>query len=130
MIRLLMLVAAMAVCTHCTESRPPVNTPNHRSADTVVYDSTHPSAGPAASSAQKAYVDPESGQLGPRPASQADPELKIMRQAAPETPAEELKEQPSPVPGGGMMIDLKGKFRNPASVAVDDDDDATAGGDP
>ena len=36
------------------------------------------------------------------------------------TSSEGLVEQPSPVPGGGTMVDLQGRFRNTFVAAVDD----------
>jgi len=122
MIRLLLLLTTVAFCTYCTEGRPPANTSGHQSIEKGTPDTPRPAtklpAVPAASSAQRAHVDPESGELTHRPASQADPEIKAMQPSALDAPAETLKEQPSPVPGGGVMIDLKGHFRSPVSATA------------
>jgi len=133
MIRLLLLLAAVAVCTHCTEGRP-VNTPSQRAVDNQALNAppaaTSVAESTSASPAQKAYVDPHSGELAPRPAGRPDPEINALQQSTRHLSAEALKAQPSPVPGGGMMIDLKGHFQKPMKATMGDDETATDRGDP
>ena len=79
-----------------------------------------PPASPAvsqdASPAVKAYVDPKTGRIGPPPVGAA-------RAATPVTPAVNtshagLVEEPGRGPGGGVIVDLQGRFRNHATAAV------------
>ena len=129
MIRLLLLLTAVAFCSYCTEGPQPLDTPSHRSAENGSRNlppaPANAPAGPAAAAAQKAAVDPDSGELVAGPAEPAFSGPQAMRQADTEASTETLDEQPSPVPGGGVMIDLKGHFRSPVSVTVDSDGDAT-----
>ena len=130
MIRRLLLLATVAVCIHCTESRPPVSTSSQPSADHAAAAASHaeanPSAVPAAAAAQKAAIDPDSGELTSQTAVHETIAPAAVQRSAPETSSETLREQPSPVPGGGMMIDLKGRFRNPVSATVGGDDGTPA----
>jgi hypothetical protein len=34
-----------------------------------------------------------------------------------------LEERPSPVPGGGTMVDLKGRFQSPLTATIDSNGD-------
>ena len=125
MIRLFLLLTAVAFCTHCTESRQPLTTPNHRSADSSSASGpqapANPPAVPAASAAQKATIDPDSGELISGPAAPDDSGPQTLRQTTAPAATEDLNEEPSPVPGGGMMIDLQGRFQSPVSATVDGD---------
>ena len=122
MIRLFLLLTAVAFCTYCTEGRQPLSPPNHRSADSSSASApqapANPPAVPAASAAQKAAIDPDSGELVSGPAAQDDNRPQAMRQSTAPAATETLNEQPSPVPGGGVMIDLQGRFRSPVSATV------------
>jgi hypothetical protein len=53
-----------------------------------------------------------------------DPGAKAAEPAL-STSTEGLEAVPSPVPGGGMMIDLQGRFQNAATATVDDSGQAT-----
>ena len=128
--RFILLLAAVFFCTHCTEAGAPVHQAADNKASNAPHTAMNPPAGPSASSAQKAHVDPDSGALTPRPDGPADPEISSLRQAPADTPDEDLKAQPSPVPGGGMMIDLKGKYRKPISATAAGDDAAIDRGEP
>ena len=76
-----------------------------------------PSQGQAA---QKAHIDPETGQFikGPKttPAGQ-----RASDNAAFNTSDEGLVETSSPVEGGGTMVDLQGRFRIPVTAKVGED---------
>ena len=58
----------------------------------------------------RAYIDPETGELTDPPAGSAASQSEA---AAFSTSHAGLRERPSPVPGGGMMVDLQGRFRSP-----------------
>ena len=63
----------------------------------------------------RAYVDPETGELIEPP---DDAPVEEPPAAAFSTSHEGLVETPSPVPGGGVMVDLKGRFRSPLTATV------------
>ena len=58
----------------------------------------------------RAYIDPETGELTDPPAGSA---VSLSEAAAFSTSHAGLRERPSPVPGGGMILDLQGRFRSP-----------------
>ena len=63
------------------------------------------------------HIDPETGQTIAAPGpGQADEPGGVAN-----TSAEGLVEEPSPVPGGGVMVDLQGRFQNAAIVTGDTD---------
>ncbi|MHC4984477.1 MAG: post-PEP-CTERM-1 domain-containing protein, partial [Planctomycetota bacterium] len=70
------------------------------------------------SSGFRAYVDPETGELTEPPSDALAEEPPA---AAFSTSHEGLVETPSPAPGGGVMVDLQGRFRSPLTATVDAD---------
>lgn len=87
----------------------PGNDQTEGPAETVVHPATFPS--------MVTYIDPETGELVSAPASGQAPELGD----AVNTSDEGLELQPSPVPGGGVMIDLQGRYQNTVIVTGDSD---------
>ncbi|MBW1745237.1 MAG: hypothetical protein JRI62_02050 [Deltaproteobacteria bacterium] len=71
--------------------------------DTGQVSSESPTVG---TPAQKIYIDPETGEFTVPP----DQAPSLVEESS-VFPDEELEETPSPVPNGGMIIDLKGHFR-------------------
>lgn len=62
----------------------------------------------------RAYVDPETGQLiEPPEEAPAEPTAPALS-----TSDEGLVAVPSPVPGGGNMVNLQGRFRSPLTATV------------
>ncbi|HSO17951.1 MAG TPA: hypothetical protein VLT88_00750, partial [Desulfosarcina sp.] len=100
-IRLLVLLAALTTLIHCMEDRQPAA------------DSPQPAA-------QKAHVDPDTGELVPRPFPNQAVPVESGQLSTLGTTDEAVEIVPSPVPGGGVMIDLKGRFHNPVSATMDD----------
>ncbi len=125
MLRLAFLLAALALFTHCTEGRPPVRADDAKPSDAatqVVHASVSAAPAPAvldASPAQKAYVDPDTGELIPRPAQDESAEGNAIRPAALGSADEKIEIKSSPVEGGGIMVDVKGRFQNPIKATVD-----------
>lgn len=74
---------------------------------------------PKVSAAQRIYIDPETGEVTTPPPRKRGEEPDPSSSAF-STSHEGLVETPSPVPGGGTKIDLKGRFRSPLSATVDD----------
>lgn len=66
------------------------------------------------------YIDPQTGEFIQEP-RQGQEALKITpeMQNATSTSSEGLVEEISPVPGGGVMIDLKGRFQSPLIITQD-----------
>lgn len=124
MTRLGIVIAAMAFFIGCTDERHQVNadgaTP--KNAGTMVSQAAVNEAAGALGTAslQKAYVDPQTEELIPRPAENEAADVastSISSLGSSDDAA--LVVKPSPVPGGGIMVDLMGRFRNPIKATVD-----------
>ncbi len=76
---------------------------------------------PKESSAMKVFIDPETGEFIASPSKEPSTDKKRVPEAAYSTSHEGLVETPSETPGGGMMIDLQGRFRNPLTATRDKD---------
>ena len=77
-------------------------------------------AGPAPASGLMIYVDPHTGALLREPAPGAVPlPLSPKLQNALSTSHQGLVEVPSTVPGGGVRIDLQGRFQHPYIATID-----------
>jgi hypothetical protein len=77
----------------------------------------NPAATPAGTAGMITHIDPATGKTMDTP---ADPDA--VREAlgdAVSTSGEGLVQKPSPVPGGGVMVELDGRFMN-AAVAITD----------
>ena len=85
-------------------------------ADTSVAQSPagKPDPTPGGTSGMRGYVDPQTGVVreGPAPGT-VPPPLSPQEQNALSTSTEGLVQVPSPVPGGGVMLDLQGRFQSP-----------------
>jgi hypothetical protein len=64
------------------------------------------------------YRNPVTGELGGPPAEAPD-QVSLPPDDALSTSSEGLVETPSPVPGGGSMVDLQGRFRSPLTATQD-----------
>ncbi len=69
--------------------------------------------------AMKAYKDPKTGKLVPPPEGSTDPKPSEAVQDATNTSSKGLESKPAP--GGGEMIDLKGRFQSNQSPSTDSD---------
>jgi hypothetical protein len=69
------------------------------------------------------HIDPTTGEFLPEPPAGG---VALPQPAdAARAPAPQLYEVPSPVPGGGMMIDLQGQFRTPLVATMGPDGKVT-----
>jgi len=78
---------------------------------------------------QSGYVvhfDPATGKIVEPSIDSAPVEFPADWQNALSTSAEGLVEEPSPVEGGGVMVDLRGRFRSAMVAVVDEDGKVTA----
>lgn len=68
------------------------------------------------------FIDPQSGAIRSTPAPGTVPlEIPPQQRATFSTSAAGLVEVPSPVPGGGVSVDLQGRFQSPLIVTVTPD---------
>ena len=75
---------------------------------------------PEGASGMTIYIDPETGAFLKEPAPGHEPlQLTPQLQNALSTSDSGLVEVPSPVPGGGVMIDLQGRFQSPLVGTID-----------
>jgi hypothetical protein len=64
------------------------------------------------------YLDPETGEPRDLPTEAMD-QVSLPPDDALSTSSEGLVETPSPVPGGGVKLDLQGRFRSPLIATRD-----------
>jgi hypothetical protein len=74
---------------------------------------------PAGATGMKIYIDPQTGQLTTEPAGAVPLQLSPAEANALSTSHQGLVESLSPVPGGGVIVDLQGRFQNPIFATVD-----------
>ena len=126
---LAMMGVVLAVCIGCTDARPPASMNGRQATHAETAMDRQPessdSTARSAASAQKAYVDPQTGEFVPPPRVESPSDNQPLSPAALSTSEETLQEEPSPVPGGGMMIDLKGRHQSPIKSTIDSDGRAT-----
>jgi hypothetical protein len=68
------------------------------------------------------HIDPQTGELRKTPAPGTMPlQLSPQERNAFSTSHQGLVELPSSVPGGGVKLDLQGRFQSPLVVTVDPD---------
>lgn len=127
---LFLLMIVLAFFTHCTEGSPPSKTAavnqtsakeTQPSANTTVaqeQNNKNLTAG-TESEAQRVYIDPETGEFTTPPEREVATARKQALPAASSTSHQGLEEKPSPVEGGGTMVDLEGRFRTPLTATTD-----------
>ena len=124
------LMIVLAVCTHCTGGSPPSTsdgvtqtnakaTPPKSNTTAAQEQISKDVTTPGESGALRVYIDPETGEYTTPPAPEVPAARKLPSPAALSTSHEGLEEQPSPVPGGGTLVDLKGRFRSPLVATID-----------
>ena len=79
-----------------------------------------PAAVPEGAAGMKVYIDPKTGAILREPAPGTVPlQLTPREQNALSTSHQGLVEVPSSVPGGGVKLDLQGRFQSPLFVTID-----------
>ncbi len=115
-------VAEDALAIRCAETARRIGVERTRPGTTVAKGiEGQVAAAPQGSPGLRVYVDPVTGEFGAPPPWAARPDEALAPQAAYSTSHEGLVETPSPVPGGGVMVDLQGRFRNPVTLMLDAD---------
>ena len=127
---LVLLMIVLAFCTQCTQGSPPSKTAgvNQTSAKeappspntTVAQEQNKKDlTSPGESEALRVYVDPDTGDFTAPPEQEVAAASNLALPAASSTSHQGLEEKPSPVPGGGTMVDLEGRFRSPLTATID-----------
>lgn len=108
--RFALFMLVLAFCTHCTKERSP----------STIEDVGQTKISTAEAQQQtRAYIDPETGELVSPPEQETPAASRSVQPSAFSISPETMEEASSPVPGGGVMIDLKGRFQNPVSATVE-----------
>ena len=69
---------------------------------------------------RRVHIDPETGGILPRPAGKRAAAFQGGTRGSINSSQQGLREKKSPVVGGGVMVDLQGRFRSTVSVTVDE----------
>jgi hypothetical protein len=81
---------------------------------------------PGNASGMKVFIDPQTGAFLQEPATTGTPlELSPEDRNRLSTSHQGLVEEQNPVPGGGVRLDLQGRFRNPLTVTIGPDGNVT-----
>jgi hypothetical protein len=79
-----------------------------------------PAAVPEGASGMKGFIDPQTGAIRPDPAPGTTPlELTPQERNAASTSHQDLVQVPSSEPGGGVKLDLRGRFQSPLMGTID-----------
>lgn len=81
-----------------------------------------PAAAPEGTGGMRVYIDPQTGAISPDPAPATPPSAATERERnASSTSHQGLVEVPSSEPGGGVQVDLQGRFQSPLVGTMDAD---------
>jgi hypothetical protein len=83
-------------------------------------ESPSPSASPA-QAGYRVYIDPSTGSITSQPTQWGPVVVDPAMKNALDTSSDGLREEQSPVPGGGVMVHLDGRFQNVEMGAVGPD---------
>ena len=122
-----MIIAFFALIGSLTEAQPQKTEKDAEGGDLDVASEAAPAIAETAAhpgSGLRVYIDPETGALTTPPAGERRFDSVELLQAM-DTSHEGLEERPSPVPGGGMIVDLKGRFQSTVFATLDSDGNAS-----
>ena len=115
-------VAEDSLAIRCAETERRIGVERTRPGTTVAKGiEGQVAAAPQGSPGLRVYVDPLTGEFSAPPPWAARPDEALAPQAAFSTSEEGLVETPSPVPGGGVVVNLRGRFRSPLTATLDAD---------
>jgi len=114
--RFALFMLVLAFCTHCSKGRSPSTVEDVGQTKTSATASQQQIR---TGTAQRAYIDPETGEFVSPPEHQTPAASESIQPSGFSISAETMEEESSPVPGGGVMIDLKGRFQSPVSATVE-----------
>ena len=126
---LVLLMIVLAFCTNCTEGSPTSKSGgvNQSSAKEIpspaktkiAREQNNKNRTPSGESgALRVYIDPDTSEFTAPPEGEVVAARKLESPAAFGTSPQGLEEKPSPVPGGGTMVDLQGRFRSPLRATI------------
>lgn len=107
-----------------TQAKPAVSetAPDESNPENIETEQTSP---PAGSSGMKVYKDPETGEFVDSPPEKLPAEIQRADEEAISTSSEGLEQIEVDKLGGGVMIDLKGRFRQQQTATKDADGNIT-----
>lgn len=115
-------VAAAPAFAADNESAPAGQTQTRSGARPEEPPAVTPATVPGGGSGVMIYIDPKTGRLLKEPAPGTVPlAVSPALDNARSTSHQGLVEVPSPVPGGGVEVDLQGRFQNPLIGTIDAD---------
>ncbi len=120
--RFALFMLVLTFCTHCTNGRKPSTIEDVGQIKTRATASQQQTR---TGTAQRAYIDPETGEFVSLPEQETPVSSESIQPPAFSTSDETMEEASSPVPGGGVMIDLKGRFKSPVSATVEENGKTT-----
>lgn len=126
----ILLLGVLLLCTQCTGGSPPSDAEEERQTNAKQTATPLNTTGtleqndkhlikPGKSAALRVYLDPVTGEFITPPEGEVSAAEMLTPRAAFSTSHDDLVEVPSPVTGGGTMIDLKGRFRSPLTATID-----------
>jgi hypothetical protein len=121
--RFALFMAILAFCIHYTEVRSPSTIDDggqtKTSATAARQQSRMGLVSLGTTIAQRATIDPETGEFVSPPEHETPASNESNQPSAFSIRAEMMEEESSPVPGGGVMIDLKGRFKSPVRATIE-----------
>jgi|SRR5262245_30726626 len=124
--RLLTSLLAVTACSLVAAQRafpaddPPAPTPAGPGTGVSQPSAQKPTAVPDGAPGLTVYIDPQTGAIRQDPAPGTTPlQLTPQEQNALSTSHQDLVQVPSPEPGGGVKLDLQGRFQSPLIVTID-----------
>ena len=105
------LMTMVLLCINCGGENPP--TINEKTPSTPIKNDQ----------ALTVHIDPETGEFVTPEEQIVAPEDRLAPSSKYSISHEGLEETPSPVPGGGTMVDLKGRFQSPLKTSIDSSND-------
>lgn len=117
------VIVTLTFCTHCTDggSFSTGDIVKHTTANSDVAQGSKKISltQQGEYGTQKVNIDPETGQFVSPPEHDVAAANQTSEPSALSSSVEKMEEHPSPVPGGGMMIDLRGRFQSPMSATIE-----------
>jgi len=113
---------SLAALSASAEEGPPASTQTQAESGAPQPSAGEPAAVPEGASGMKGYVDPQTGRIRSTPAPSTPPlQLTPREQNSLSTSHQDLVEVPGSQPGGGMKLDLQGRFQSPLIGTIDAD---------
>ena len=113
-------VAAQPASPSESQPVPPGQTETGQGVSLPQQGAGEPAAALSGASGMVIYIDPQTGAIRNTPTPGTVPvQLTPQLQNALSTSHQGLTESPNPVPGGGVKVDLQGRFQSPLVATID-----------